>query len=326
MHRAVAVVLLTAPVAIGSAQAQRVEATASVDSTRIGERFLLTVSALHGFEEAPEFPNPQQSTEAFGEDLEDIRVVSAGRTALSSTAWLDSIVFNVTTFALDSAVVPPLKILFHSEAQGDSTARLVIPVLSVVPANADTIRPMTEAVPFPQSENRGIPLWLWILLAIVILILGGAGWMWYTRKRTEVVPGSHPPDEQPPPFELAMARLRKLESTDLGRKGSEPPYFVELSEIVRMYLEHRIDIPALELTTGEVLEEFSHVRYKIPGGIPDEIRSVLGLSDLVKFAEYIPSAADSAQALAQARHAIERLEEKQRQLALDEARHSTDQD
>ena len=154
----------------------------------------------------------------------------------------------------------------------------------------------------------------------VFVVLLGVLWIWYTRRRTEVVSDDGPPPPSQSPFEAALARLAALETADLTVAGSEVPYFVELSEAVRMYLELRIGIPALELTTGEVLDEFSRVRYKIPGGVPDQVRTVLGLSDLVKFAEFRPLPADSTQMLGQARHMVERLEEKQRQLALDAAR------
>ncbi len=319
MYRVLAIALALGAGLCGIADAQRLEATVSVDSARVGERFLLTVSVLHGSMEAPEFPSPGSGKESFG-DLDGIRVVSSGRAILGPSVRLDSVVYDVTTFALDSAVVPPLSVTLNGGSRQDSTRRIVIPVISVVPADADTIHGMAEAVHFLQPGSSGTPPWPWVLLALAAFFVIGSLWWWYTRRRTEVILDDAPQDPQLSPYELAMARLGELEKVNVSAEGSEVPFFVELSEVLRMYLELRIGVPALELATNEILEEFTLVRFKIPGGVPDEVQRVLGLSDLVKFAEYVPPVADSVQSLAQTRHIIERMEDKQRQLALDAAR------
>ncbi len=318
MHRILfAAILLGA----GQAPAQRLDVAVSVDSARIGERFLLTVSALHGFSEEPQFPDQGAD---FG-DLEDVRTVSQGHVITGMSARFDSIVFDVTTFSLDSAVVLPLGVTLHGGTRRDSTPRLVIPVASVVPADADTIRGMAEAVFFEEPRMKSMPPWPWVLLGIAVLATTGGLWYWYTRRRTQVVLGEAQEGPVRSPYELAMDRLGALEQADLTAKGSEEPYFVELSETLRMYLEQRIGVPALEMTTGEVLREFALIRYKIPGGVPDEVQRVLGLSDLVKFAEFTPPGHESRTTLTEARHVIEQLEAKQRQLALDAARQAENQ-
>ena len=293
-------------------QAQRVDAVVSQDSVRIGERFLLTITALHGFAEEPEFPVAAN----FG-DLEDVSVVSRGHAVLGASARLDSVVFDVTVFALDSAVVPRLPVTLHGGTRTDSTPRLVIPVVSVVPAEADSIRPMAEAVQFAAPQGVRPP-WPWVLLGLAALIVLGLLWYWYTRKRTEVIDPEPEDEPEIPPYDVAMERLQELESMELPARMM--PYFIALSETVRTYLEGRIDVTALEMTTREILDQIAQVRYKVPAGVPDLLRSTLGLSDLVKFAEYSPTVEESRNALAAARTVIERLEEKQLQLAADQAR------
>ena len=300
------------------AHAQLVEATVSVDSVHVGERFLLTVSALHGFADAAAFSSLQEGNASLG-DLDDISVASTGSIMLDADTRLDSIVYDVTTFALDSAVVPPITVRMDGGMRPDSTRRLVIPVISVVPADADTIRAMAEPVGFLEPGRRRIPPWPWVVLGLAVLIAIGGVIYALTRKRTVVV-GDESPDPSLPPYEVAMGRLQALQNTDLAKNNSEEPYYVELSEALRMYLEERIDIPALELTTVEVLDQLPRIRHKIPGGIPDDLRRVLGLSDLVKFAEYVPPIPESQQALEEAIGIVERLEAKQRQLELDATR------
>ena len=317
MHPALAAILLVGMMLCDPVHAQRVEALASVDSARVGGRFLFTVSALHGFSEAPAFPDPQASPGAFG-DLEDITVVAQGHAVLGPSARLDSIVYDVTTFALDSAIVPPLEVRLQGGALAASTVGFVLPVISVVPADADTIRGLADPVLFMEPDAR--LRWPWVLLGLAVVIVAAALWYWYTRSRTTVVDGEVPAGPQLSPYEQAMKRLEALERADLAAPGSEEPYFVALSEALRMYLEARIGVPALEMTTREVLDAFLHIRYKVPGGVPDAVQRVLGLSDLVKFAEFTPAIPESCATLAEARRVVEQLEAKQLQLAQDAAR------
>jgi len=294
-------------------------ATAPSHSVYIGERFLLIISTVHDFEEAPEFPPPSADSTIFG-DLEALQVISQGRSRLDASYRIDSIVYDVTTFALDSAVIPSIRMTVPGDTVQIRSSPLVIPVISVVPADADTILDMAPPVEFERPDLGGAPFWPWFLLALAALILIGTAWYLYTRRKNRVVLDALPKGPKRSPYEVAMLRLNALDKTDLSQKNSEIPYFVELSEALRAYLEHRIDVPALEMTTREVLDALATMRYKIPGGVPDTVRRVLTLSDLVKFAEHIPPPEESTAALTQAKHAVDRLEEKQLQLERSAAR------
>jgi len=179
---------------------------------------------------------------------------------------------------------------------------------------------MAPPVEFRRPDLGSTPLWPWFLLVLAALILIGTAWYLYTRRKNQVILDGLSAGPQQSPYEAAMSRLNALDNTDLSQKNSETPYFVKLSEALRAYLENRIDVPALEMSTREVLDALSTMHYKIPGGVPDTVRRVLTLSDLVKFAEYIPPPEESTAALAQAKHAVERLEEKQLQLERSAAR------
>jgi len=61
--------------------------------------------------------------------------------------------------------------------------------------------------------------------------------------------------------------------------------------VIRVYLERRFDIPALEMTTHELVKLISTNPETLP--IKDTLSELLHLSDIVKFAKYIPLNSDN---------------------------------
>ena len=91
-----------------------------------------------------------------------------------------------------------------------------------------------------------------------------------------------------PPYEIAYERLRELAEAHLPEKGKIKEYYIELSGIIRYYLEARFNLRAPEMTTEEFL-----VKLRTEGELIPEhknlLREFLLHSDLVKFARYGPS-------------------------------------
>ena len=61
--------------------------------------------------------------------------------------------------------------------------------------------------------------------------------------------------------------------------------------MIRVYLERLFDIPALEMTTHELVKLISTNPETLP--IKDTLSELLHLSDIVKFAKYIPLNSDN---------------------------------
>lgn len=105
-------------------------------------------------------------------------------------------------------------------------------------------------------------------------------------------------------YDEAVAQLRALEDRGAPDSAAADAWFVELSAIVRRYLEHRYEIRAPELTT----EEFLVVATARPELREDHrglLTQFLERCDRVKFAGYRPDADESLATLAAARGFIE---------------------
>ncbi len=297
---------------LDTVQAQRVDAYLSEDSVFVGDRFTLTLIALHGFDETPSFPSTDS---AFG-DIIPVDFISAGTRFMDTDVRLDSAVYEVTTFALDTAHLAPLIIGFVSNTVTAVTPARELPVTSIVPQDATGIRDMASPVEF------GPPLWPYVLLGLVVLIIAALIWyMIWRRRQPDPLPVTETEDlDLPSPATVALERLRALENTPLTKRVQVETFYVELSDTLRTYVENRLLIPALESTTAELIQGLVHpnVQHQIPAGIPEQLEQILSLSDLVKFADVTPSIPEGRTALEEAVTVVQRVEIKFDQRAASE--------
>jgi hypothetical protein len=126
----------------------------------------------------------------------------------------------------------------------------------------------------------------WIALAIAVLLAAG-GLFWYLKTR--------PVKEKPvvkitapivPAHQIAISKLKALKDKKLWQQDEVKEYYIELSEILREYLEKRYEIKTHEKTTDEIFAGLRHI--DIRSDSKNTLRSILELSDLVKFAKAKP--------------------------------------
>ncbi len=132
---------------------------------------------------------------------------------------------------------------------------------------------------------------LWFALGTLIVILAAIAW-WLLRRRRRPS-AALPSRPQVNPLELAEAELRDLVSRGLLEKGLVKAFYVTLSEIVKRAVEAAYVIPTLEKTTSEIMEGLRSNPASPGSAILERIESLLLCCDLVKFAKYLPSPAES---------------------------------
>jgi hypothetical protein len=142
----------------------------------------------------------------------------------------------------------------------------------------------------------------WFLIASLVggAILLGTGsfflWrIWRARRRIAVKKCA---------YEEAIGKLRALEQRGAPTAEHADAWFVELSAIVRSYLERRYDIRAPELTTEEFLQVASRAP-ELTAAHRTQLSQFLERCDKVKFAGYRPESSESIDTLAAARAFIE---------------------
>jgi hypothetical protein len=127
--------------------------------------------------------------------------------------------------------------------------------------------------------------WPYVLSAAIVLALIAAWYFHYRRKLSKMEIPVVPPE---PPFDKAIRELAILKENDLLGKGKIKQFYIELSDILRRYIEGRFDIKAVEATTYELKRMLKHP--ELSKEQTYTILEFLGRSDLVKFAKFKPAA------------------------------------
>jgi hypothetical protein len=127
--------------------------------------------------------------------------------------------------------------------------------------------------------------WYWVAGALVFIaiIVGG---IIYFRKRPKPAPVVKIVEPLVPPHIVAINRLKELRDKKLWQQEQVKQYYIELSDIVREYLEKRYIIKTHEKTTDEILAGLRHM--DITDANRNNLKQLLALSDLVKFAKEKP--------------------------------------
>ncbi|NQU63377.1 MAG: hypothetical protein HQ517_03705 [SAR324 cluster bacterium] len=102
----------------------------------------------------------------------------------------------------------------------------------------------------------------------------------------------------------SLRRLKKIEENDYITKQQYDPLHVELSAVLRYFVENRFGLKAREQTTEEFIREIrTSLQFKTEQQAI--LQQFLELADLVKFATYDPGSEASRGALNAVRHFIE---------------------
>ncbi len=164
------------------------------------------------------------------------------------------------------------------------TEQLAIDVGSVVEGEVNSLDQLQAAAP-PVALPWAIP-WPVVLAVVLVLILAGGGLAWWLRKRHHKVVQARILTPQ----ERAILELEKLWESDLAHQDSKL-YYVELTGIVRRYIEVTTGIRAPEQTTEEFLHEIAQRDTFAPED-RRRFKSFLEAADLVKFAAHKPREED----------------------------------
>jgi hypothetical protein len=128
-----------------------------------------------------------------------------------------------------------------------------------------------------------------LLLGLVALIATIFGVRKYLAKRPAKVAAPVISQPEANPADIALKALNELnrvkpwlKETDLSR------YQTELTMIIRLYLSKRYGINALEHTSSEIVASLEKQKL-LSNQLRNEVREILEISDLVKFAKAKPS-------------------------------------
>jgi hypothetical protein len=153
-----------------------------------------------------------------------------------------------------------------------------------------SLRDTTQAI-FDIKLPYGAPIGFreiapYILGGLFIILFIGAIY-YYLKKRKQEEPILKIKKPLEPPHITALRELDKLKMEKLWQKNKIKLYYTRLTEIIRIYLEGRFEIMAMEQTTTEILQSLLNTGFK-NNRIFNILSDMLYRADLVKFAKARP--------------------------------------
>ncbi len=185
--------------------------------------------------------------------------------------------------------IPPILFSFQQDnnlTQSKATNQLALlvnsPIADEVAADSIQLAPIKDIIAEPLKLQDFLPY------IIGLVVLGGAiflGVFLYRRFKNKDKP-SKAIIVKRPAHEVAFEKLEQLREANLWQQGMIKEYQSELSHIIREYVEDRYEILALESTTDEIFEDLKVKDFD--ESLKDNLREMLQLADLVKFAKAEP--------------------------------------
>jgi len=282
------------------------------DSIMIGEHVVLTLAMPYDITEPHDIVWPKIDS-ILGQRIEVLKVSAIDTTLADKDAdpniFVQSRQIIVTSFDSGYFAIPPFEFKFNSQTKKTN------PVLITVSApQVDILEDFKEVKPIIEIKMTfGDYLKAygkWIILIVVLILLG---WLLYRylqkRKENALTKGLEEEKEVIPPYEVAISQLSALRSKDLFRQGMVKEHYIQLTDILREYIENQFDINATDETTDEILNELR--RINIHKKDRSKLSKILHLADFVKFAKAKPSVIDTENALQNSFDFIEKTKPKE---------------
>jgi hypothetical protein len=199
-------------------------------------------------------------------------------------------------------VIEPIAISFIDKRPKGSgkqltlqTEAITVEVTAAVPQQSPSLaqlRGPADPVLLPQPPR--LSTYHWIALAVCGVVVG-VGALWWLRRRRQIIQAAI----MLTPSELAYLELQQLLDNAVAREDPKL-FYVELTAIVRRYIERTTTIRAPEQTTQEFLHEISR-RGDFPVEEAQRLKNFLEAADLVKFAALEPRKEDIEESFRRAR-------------------------
>ncbi len=207
----------------------------------------------------------------------------------TTTLLIDARLFQPGDFS-----TPPLEVTV-TDGQGGLqkvwAAPAAVSIASVLQEGDTALRDIKPqaALPLPAA-------WPWIVADLAAVAVAAVV-IWQVRRRVQ------PIMDPRLAHEIALDGLAAIDGLALPEKGHFKQHYTLVSDTVRIYVERRFGVPALERTTGEI-------RADLAGSAMSPEAAALFIaflqeSDLVKFSEWAPDVQSAHQLLARGRMIVE---------------------
>jgi len=272
------------------------QASLSVEKTEalIGDQIGLTLQI-----NTPSGTTWENSDAVPADTVSAIEVVQTGETQETTggsyTQYLKT--WKIAVFDTGLIRIPPMPIVLQNSLGADTQYTNDIPLLISGVTDSLGLAPIKPILREPAKFSDYVP-YILALVGIGVLVLLAILYRRRKPKEKEIIEIR----DVKPAHVIAFEQLDALEREKLWQQGLIKEYHSRMNHIMRTYLEGRYGIPALESTSGEIMH---HLRsQELSEDLLRQIREVMNVEDLIKFAKAEPPVDIHAQYLQFARSLI----------------------
>ena len=238
--------------------------------------------------------------------VSDFRIVNSGVSQpvrrgerLSVERW-----YKLQADISGSYAIEPVEVAYrlpNGEQRVAKTPKIFVEVESLLEKEfeAKDIRDIKPPVPVSPAYRVFLLLSGLLAGAIALLLIGRKLFERLKRRREAKLTASRPAHEE------ALEALEELMRKNLLEKGLAREFCFAISEIFRRYMQARFRIPAIDLTTEEILPRVEGDGI-VEEGLKPLVREFLINTDLVKFAQHRPTRDELEKIVEHTRAFIER--------------------
>ncbi|MFM1876854.1 MAG: hypothetical protein RL266_2591 [Bacteroidota bacterium] len=264
--------------------AQNATVKAVVDSQQvlIGDQMNLDLTVELGDESTVAWPFLKDTLTG---QLEIVQISDLDRTVTETGEIILHQRLVITSFDTGFMVLPPIAFVFNNDSLQSLTTEPILIFVSDIPIEPEgEIKDIKQPYDVPFNWMKLIKWAIIIALVLGLISVGVYVWAKYFRKKPEE-PMARPKPKRPA-HEIALEKLEALRQKKLWQNDRTKEFYIELSDIIREYIEFQFDVLALEMTTDETVSAL-----RLSGMDEAKIKplkEMLQMADLAKFAKYQP--------------------------------------
>lgn len=272
--------------------AQNVSVEASLDSTAIliGEQLQMRTKVACPKGAKVVFPDYRS-----GMVVEGVEMLEASDIDTVETEGRWELTRNYTLTSFDSAVykIPRVEIDVNGKKYTSrNEISLKVNTVDVDLQHPDDIRPGKGVVEGEFEWSSELLWWslgVWLCFIVCIVCAVRIATAKPVTRRVKITPPT-------PPQKTAITAIERLRANE--KEGEhQKEYYMALTDVLRTYIVERFGFNAREMTTYEIVEQ---LRRNGDAAAIDELQIILSTADLVKFAKYEATLAESDRSLLQA--------------------------
>lgn len=201
-----------------------------------------------------------------------------------ATEWYQ----KLRPFEIESVASPEVTVTWLDEAGQEQSGLVAGATLAITETNVEGAKE-GELLPLRTPYDPGFTGWPWVFGSLILfVVLTFAAWWawkrWQGRKPTVPI---KPAEPELPPAQWARQELERRRALPECQAGDGIAIFSHVSEVMRLYIDRRYNVRAIDLTTRECM---GALELKIlDSTVIKYISDFLDECDFVKFTDVAPA-------------------------------------